>query len=558
MFNNLSIFLKNRNSIQTILFFVIVLAISLFRIWLIKDREIVAITPSPHDMQLYITNAESIARGNWFGPYNERIITRGSVFPLFIAGAYLLHIPLTIAQTILYVTASLLFLSCMMPLVKKKWILIPLYIIILFNPFMIDHETFFELTRSALYPALSIAVALSCFGLVTSVHTSYKKGMFYAFSLGIFFFLFWQYREEGFFLLPLIGVCYGYSLWKTWKQQKISKKYFIVLIIPILMFSIGTHILCSINKQYYGIYTDREFSYPSYAKAFSVLLRIQPETHNPLISLPKQTRQVLYMVSPTFAKLQPFFEGEGGYNWALNSVVWIGIPAEEHELAGGAFHFALRQAVWEITQPSQKNEQQFFEQLTKEIETACSAKYISCGLLPISGFTFFNQMDRQTFYEQFVNTIQTGILANSIDLSTKPKYSDGPVDQIAQFKKMTRGIILTNNLLPPYQSPLISFTFKYIQYWYQHFMPIIFLLTYIHFLIRLFQQKKLTLIDWFQASLLLCSLFFYGIVAFFGTIKSPTNTTTNSYTSGSYALLLLFVCLEILTPHKKSTVKRMT
>ncbi len=546
---------RNTTIVSTILFIMIIVSLTVFRVWLIKNRELVAITPSPHDMQLYITNAESIANGNWLGPYNERIITRGPVFPLFIAITYLLHIPLTIAQTLLYCAAAFLFLGCAIPLVKKKWILIPLYTLILFNPFMIDHETFFELTRSALYPALSMAVAMSCFGLVTSVHTAYKKSVFYTCSLGIFFFLFWYYREEGFFLLPLIGVCYGYSLWITWKQKKVSKKYVIALIIPILIFLGGTHIVSSVNKKTYGIYTAREFSYPSYTKAFSALLRIQPEEHNPLISLPKSTRQILYVVSPTFAKLRSFFEGEGGYDWARNSVVWTGIPPEEHELAGGAFHFALRDAIWRITRPSQKNEQLLFEKLTKEINAACKAKYISCGLLPISGFTLFNQEDREHFYNQFVNTIQTGVLADNLDLSTTPKYSHGPENQIALFKKMTRGIILTDNQRPPYQSSLVPFTNTYIQYWYQQFMPIIFLLSYVYFLIRLFKQQKLTFTDWFQASLLLCSLLFYGVVAFFGTIKSPTNTTASSYTSGAYALLLLFVCLEILTLQTKPTVK---
>ncbi|MFZ2024809.1 MAG: hypothetical protein WAV51_00805 [Microgenomates group bacterium] len=531
----------------------VILAISLFRIWLIKDREIVAITPSPHDMQLYITNAKSLALGNWFGPYNERIITRGPVFPLFITGAYMLHIPLTIAQTLLYCMASLLFLACVLQFVRNKWLLIPLYTIILFNPFMFDHETFFEITRSALYPALSLAVALSAFGLIIS--KVYRQRLLYASALGIFFFLFWYYREEGFFLLPLLAVCYGYSSWITWKEKQISKKYIIPLLLPLAIFLLGTHALSAINKHMYGIYTTREFSHPSYASAFSVLLRIQPDVHNPLISLPKQTRHILYTVSPTFAKLQPFFEGQGGYDWAQNSVVWTGIPPEEHELAGGAFHFALRDAVWKITKPSQKDEQLFFEQLTKEINAACTAKYITCGLFPISGFTFFSPEDRQQFYEQFVNTIQTGVLANKLDISTIPKYSEGPSDQIALFREITRGIILTQKTDTQQRSTLTSITFRSICIWYQKIMPMLFIFFYMHFLIRLFKQQKLNITDWFQASLLLCSLFFYFIVAFFGTVKSPTNTNANSYTSGAYALLLLFTCLEILTVRKIITEK---
>jgi len=546
---------QGKSSIKRMLFVGSILVITVFRFWTIHNREILAVTPSPHDMQLYITTAQSVAQGHWFGQYNERVITRGPVFPLFIAAAYILHIPLAIAQTILYCIASLLFLFCMHLMVKKKWTLIPLYILLLFNPFMFDHETFFQVTRSALYPALSLAVSISCFSLITTVHTSFKKGLGFAVSLGIFFFLFWYYREEGFFLLPLIAVCYGYSIWTTWKLKKLSKRYVTLLFIPILLFCIGTHILSAINKKEYGIYTTREFSHPSYSKTLSVLLRIQPEMHNPLLPLPKQTRQTLYKVSPSFAKLESFFEGEGGYDWAQSSEIWTHISPEEHELAGGHFSFALRDAVWDITKPSQQKEQLFLEQLTKEITEACIKKQIVCGLFPISGFTFLNVSDRSQFYEQWVNTIQTGVLANKLDISTEPKYSDGPIEQIALFREVTKGRILTNDTTNPalHQLPFLQIIYSSIRFWYACIMPTIILFFCIHFLFRIFKQNKLTRNDWFQSSLLLCSTLFYGVVAFYGSIKSPTNTTANSYTSGAYALLLLFVCFEVLTALQQFT-----
>lgn len=543
--------LKNRRRFlcKNFLYILCIFCIIILRIWLIKDREILAITPSPHDMQLYITNAQSLTQGHWFGQYNERIITRGPVFPFFIALSYVLHIPLTIAQTILYCIASLLFFFCMIPVVKRKWILIPLYILLLFNPFLFDHETFFQITRSALYPALSLAVSLSCFCLITTIHTSFKKSFFVSNALGIFFFLFWYYREEGFFLVPLIIVCYGYSLWTTWKSKKMSKQYIALLLIPIIIFCTGTHILSAINKKEYGIYTTREFSHSSYAKASSLLLRIQAEPHNPLIPISRQTRKTLYTLSPSFAKLEFFFEGEKGYNWANSSEVWTHLPPEKRELAGGSFYWALRDAVWDITKPSQQKEQQFFEQLTKEITELCRTKHITCGFFPISGFTLFNASDRNQFYEQWVNTIQTGILANKLDISTEPKISDGPVEQIAIFREMTKGLILTNDTSHQQtsQSSILSVIYPAIKFLYERIMPMILLFLYVHFIFRLFKQKTLTLNDWFQSSLLLCSLLFYGIVAFYGTIKSPTNTTANSYTSGAYALLLLFVCFEALT-----------
>ena len=259
------------------------------------------------------------------------------------------------------------------------------------------------------------------------------------------------------------------------------------------------------------------------------------------------------MISPSFAKLQPFFEGNGGIHWAKNSVVWTGIPAEEREIAGGAFHFAVREAVWNITKPSQAKEQQFFEQLTKEIHLACSQHYISCGILPLSGFSLLRSQDRVVFWNNFVNTIQTGVLADKIDISTVAKYSSGPEDQIDLFRKMTNGIILTEGQQQPTPNPLTEKIYRLTSWWYRSVMPWIFLLTMLHYLYRIIRNGSLKFYDWFQASLIFSSIFFYFIVAMFGTLKSPTNTTAGSYTSGAYGLLLLFVVLEIISFTKKKS-----
>lgn len=538
---------------KTTLFIILIIALSIFRVWLIKDREIVAITPSPHDMQLYIENAQSLVQNKWFGPYNERIITRGPIFPLLIAGAYIAHIPLGIASTIFYVCVALLFVSIFYSILTPQWIIIPLYLLLLFNPFVFDHETSFEVTRSTFYPALTLGVALSLLGLITAITNSLKKAIFYSIASGCLFFLFWYYREEGLFMLPLVVFGYGYALWYAWKNNNVSKGYIVLLSMPIIIFIFLTQILCFINYKQYGIYTTREFSHKSYSSAFTALLRIYPDSGNPLIPITKQQRMILYQVSPSFAKLQPFFEGEGGKNWAENSIVWTGIPAEEREIAGGAFHFAMREAVWNITKPSQAKEQQFFEQLTKEINLACSLHYISCGILPLSGFSLFRNQDRIAFLNNFVNTIQTGVLADKIDISTVAKYSSGPEVQIDLFKKMINGIILTAGQQQPTPNPLTEKIYRLTSWGYRSIMPWIFLLTMLHYLYRIIRNGSLKFYDWYQASLVFSSLFFYFIVAIFGTLKSPTDTTAGSYTSGAYGLLLLFVVLEIISFTKKKS-----
>ncbi len=439
----------------------------------------------------------------------------------------------------------------MFPLSKNRWFLIPLYMLLLFNPFTLDHETSFEITRSTFYPALILGVVLSVLGLLLAVHKNFKQALLFSILLGCVFFLFWFNREEGFFILPVVGMSYGYSLWHAWTQKKMSKQYLWALSVPIIIFVLFSQTLSFINYLRYGIYTARQFSHASYTSAFASLLRIHPDSGNPLIPISKKQRTILYTVSPSFAKLRPYFEGEGGYNWAVNSFVWTHIPPEEREIAGGAFYFWLREAIWEITKPSQKKEQQFFEQLTKEIHLACSRRYVPCGILPLSGFSLLDQQDRDSFMNSLVDTVQTGVLADKIDITTNAKYSVGPTDQINLFRKMTNGIILEGQQ-PPHSNPFAEKMYRLISWWYRSIMPWIFLLTIFHFFYRMLRYRSLKFYDWYQASLLLSTVLFYIIVAIFGTLKSPSNVTAGSYTGAVYVLLILFSVLELLKMSRKS------
>jgi len=532
---------------KNIIFFISIILLSIFRIWIIQQKEIVAVVPTPHDMGLYVSNAESLISGNWFGPYNERILARGLIYPFFIAGAYLSHIPITIIQTLLYLAAAFLFLIILKSVVRPFWMLLPLYALIIFNPFTIDQETSFEMTRAGIYLPLILGVISSLYGVIVYVQTSIQKAVIYSGIFGIYFFLFWYHREESFFMLPTVGIAYGYSIWNLIQKHLFRTYHIIICSIPIVIFLLGTHIISSINAQQYGIYTMRQFDYPGYANAYNALFRIHPDERIPYIAIPKSTRFLLYAVSPSFAKLKPFFEGEGGYNCAVNSFVWTHIPPEQREIAGGAFYFCLRSAVWELTQPSQEKEQRFFENIAKEITLACKTKYLNCGLLSMNGFSLFAKEDFTIFYDQWVNVIQTGVLANKLDLSSSPNYSDGQADQIALFRKMTNNTVLVPGD-PIRNTPwLLPIIVNNIRIFYQQWMPITILLTIIIFIIRIISQRVVTITDWFQSSLLLSATLFYISIALFGSLDSPTNTTANSYTSGGYVCIIVFVVLEMVT-----------
>ena len=88
--------------------------------------------------------ADSLLHGQWLGPYNHEILTVGPVYPLWIALAYRIGVPLILSHQLLYVAACLLVLRALGPLVVSAPARIAVFALLLFGPYSMD----FEATRA--------------------------------------------------------------------------------------------------------------------------------------------------------------------------------------------------------------------------------------------------------------------------------------------------------------------------------------------------------------------------------------------------------------------------
>ncbi len=68
------------------------------KLWLTSGQRIYAIGPAFHDDRLFVDLAAHLANGEWLGPYNQFTLAKGPMFSVFIAGAFLLGLPLVFAQ----------------------------------------------------------------------------------------------------------------------------------------------------------------------------------------------------------------------------------------------------------------------------------------------------------------------------------------------------------------------------------------------------------------------------------------------------------------------------
>src|SRR5262249_889025 len=81
----------------------------LVKLWLVAGQTIYAIGPSQHDDRLFLSLAASILEGKWLGPYYQLTLSKGPMYPIWIALVFLTGVPLFTAQHLLYAAACAVF-----------------------------------------------------------------------------------------------------------------------------------------------------------------------------------------------------------------------------------------------------------------------------------------------------------------------------------------------------------------------------------------------------------------------------------------------------------------
>ena len=85
------------------------LALTATKLWLSRGQGVFAIGSAGLDDRLFLELAQHLVRGEWLGPYTETTLAKGPFYPLFIAGAFLVGLPLFLTQHLFYAAACGLF-----------------------------------------------------------------------------------------------------------------------------------------------------------------------------------------------------------------------------------------------------------------------------------------------------------------------------------------------------------------------------------------------------------------------------------------------------------------
>ena len=412
----------------------------LFIILLIIKILIVQVQPTTakysmiYDDQLMIEQANSIVSGNWLGEYNSKTLTKGVFTPLFIALTYILNIPFLIGKEIFYGIACIVFVLIISKKIKSKIALICIYIIILINPVEYSVQLC-RVYRDGLYTSLILFLLAFLIGIFINRKEGIKKQIKYFIGLGISFGATYLCREETIWLLPVILIMSIATIIPNYLNKKIF-----LYIIPIVITLLLTNVVCMINYKYYGVYTLNQYWGKAFQLAYGVLLRIKPQEEKQRVPITRETMQRLYEVSPKFAELKDFFEGQEGDDWRD-----MGITIEG-EMTGGYVQWALMDAVeslgyYETATKAEK----YYTELAEEINKLCDEGIIESRTQKIvSNSCYFELGDILKTITKMPETIKYQYTLEDISMMViNPGEIIGLEKEKILFKKMTNQQIVT-------------------------------------------------------------------------------------------------------------------
>ena len=421
------------------------------KLWLTAAQPILAVGHAEYDDRLFLELANALLHGDWLGTYGPLTLAKGPMYSIFIAGVFLTGVPLFTAQHIFYASACGCLTRALRPLVPSRGVRFALFAVLLFNPITYDSVIHTRVLRQQIQHSLALLVIAGFVALYARRRGSTRDLAGWAVLTGLALPAFWLTREEGVWLLPCVGLLLLAAMTAVWRERAPNRRTRLILVaLPVPMWTAGLMIVAALNFYYYGVFTTCEFNQPDFKAACGALMRVEHVHWRPYLIVPREVRERIYPVSPTFAELRGELEGPAGEAWAGITESLTGRPAKEHEIAGGWFIWALRRAVGDTGHAkSGADAQAFYRRVAKEINDACGRGLLRAGpprssLMP-PWRADYNQPLRQSLQRTAWYFLTFDGMA-----SAASGQSVGPEKELTLFADLTR-----ERMIPPAGSPPI-------------------------------------------------------------------------------------------------------
>ncbi len=349
--------------------------------WLATDLGLTIYGSAMHDDALFATQARSIMDGRWLGDYGEVTLSKGPVYPLFLAAVGVSGQPLQQVQAWFHAAACLLFIVALRPLVPRAGWRVSLFALLLLDPQMLSAAAIGRVLRTGIQPALVLAALGGVIGLAARVRRGPATLAGWGLLAGTAWAAFWYCREEGVWLVPSAVLILGVAAVGVWRNRAERRWWRVALLasplLPVLLADVALRL---VNRHFYGAPVTVEYTSGSFPSAYGALARIEPKEYNRLVQIPREIRMHAYAVSPAFAELQPWLEGEYGAGWLKYGWEGSTVPESQRDIRAGWTSWALRGAAARCGYyRDAATADRYWRRVAAEINAACDQGRVPAG-----------------------------------------------------------------------------------------------------------------------------------------------------------------------------------
>ena len=338
------------------------------------------------DYGLFGQLAGSLADGQWLGAFDGRNLVKGPSYSIFIFWSYWAHIPLMIAEQLLYLLAAAVMGTALGRLGHSRWLGGVTFAALALNPIHLGAEGS-ALIREVFYTSVSILLVGSVLLLVSFVPALAETRSGWGFAplvvgggfTGLVAAAYYLCREERAWIAPavLVAVVAGIWSWRT-RLLAVSPRIWTGLLVLVLAAGLSGYVCVNYvvqrNKQVYGAAVISDIADGQLARAYTWWQSVEvgpPKRHVPV---PLAARDAVYQVSPAAKELEPFLEGPV-MHWAR-----LSCKSRPCDYIGAFYIWAMREAIGDAGHlHTEVQLQQFSRQLADQIEAACRSHKITCG-----------------------------------------------------------------------------------------------------------------------------------------------------------------------------------
>jgi hypothetical protein len=440
-----------RDNAQRLAFAAAALA-TLIALWLTSTLAPRALGYALADDALFIRLAQSMTEGRWLGAYDEYTLVKGAFYPLFIATAHVVGVPLLIAQQAVALIVAGVVAVSMHHLGLPRAVTLILFVLMALCP-IAWHPDLVRVTREPLYASLGLAVfAFAALVLLKQNQTPLAR-MIALGGFSVSFAAYWLTREESVWLYPslaMLALVPTISTGFVWRRHGFPIHRLRESIVPVALQGAALLLpfvalaggIALLNQTHYGSFITNEVREGTMPGAYGALLRIREEAHTPRIFFTADAAARAYEASAAARELQPTFDGARGDTWRRIGCESLALSPCPTGFGGGWFMWALREGAREAGHMNDAAASQaFFQKLADEINAACDAEKIPCGPARDGMTPPLVPQHFATLPDRVVDAIALVLRFGFGDAGTAP--SEGKPEQLQAFRALVGPIAPT-------------------------------------------------------------------------------------------------------------------